>query len=414
MVEPRIKENRLFLFHLNTFNDIDHISPVIWKFLEKGDQVVAVFLSDYDFENDYRINFLETYPNFEVERISKLNRFRCRLFLNRYCRKICATYVIGKKVIYFLSNYIWPNKWLKNRQVAAAIYEWGGPGRLNFYETKQLGIPTIVLPHGFNIFENLDPTEKIRADRKQTGKWPDFSNRSQFDMYILQTRRHLGQCLVFGMDQDKTQAWGSARFYPEWSKKNLELCGVFHPKKDDKGKLKVVFFLPHWAYNVLEEDVLALLGRTASLPFVYLVVKGHTRGTGSLGDDWASKLSAKPNVEVNVPAHSPALVRWCDVVVNFGSSIAIEALNQGKSIIHTPYLHTNQTIFDDGKVAHVAKDLADVIKFLEMATKGDLQTIESNEKDAFMYREIYAEKKPLDVLEFYHQMISKICLSYKL
>ena len=34
------------LFFLNTFNDIDHISPIIWKVLEKKDNAYIIFIND--------------------------------------------------------------------------------------------------------------------------------------------------------------------------------------------------------------------------------------------------------------------------------------------------------------------------------------------------------------------------------
>jgi hypothetical protein len=91
-----------------------------------------------------------------------------------------------------------------------------------------------------------------------------------------------------------------------------------------------------------------------------LVIKGHTRGTGSLSKIALRALKDKPNVILETIAHSPALVKWCDVVINFGSSIAIEALSQEKPIIHPVFLHTNRTVFDDGAVVHIANDSAAV------------------------------------------------------
>ena len=45
-------------FFLRAYNDIDHIAPVIWKFIKKGDNPVVIIHTDIDYENDYRIKFL--------------------------------------------------------------------------------------------------------------------------------------------------------------------------------------------------------------------------------------------------------------------------------------------------------------------------------------------------------------------
>ena len=47
------------LVFLKTFNDFDHISPIIWKVLEKGDKAIIIFLEDYEYKKDYRISYLQ-------------------------------------------------------------------------------------------------------------------------------------------------------------------------------------------------------------------------------------------------------------------------------------------------------------------------------------------------------------------
>ena len=135
-----------FLFHLKNFNDIDHITPVIWKFLDRGEEVTAIFLSQYDFENDYRINFLLSYPRFRVIRADKIQFIRKKIFGNRYYKRI-----IGNHWPSFV-EYVWPNPLLSKDKYSALIYDWGSPNRLNHYDAILRGIPAIVLPHGFNIF----------------------------------------------------------------------------------------------------------------------------------------------------------------------------------------------------------------------------------------------------------------------
>ena len=45
-------------FFLRTFNDIDHISPLIWYFIQKGDNPLIIFLSSHPYQTDYRIQYL--------------------------------------------------------------------------------------------------------------------------------------------------------------------------------------------------------------------------------------------------------------------------------------------------------------------------------------------------------------------
>ncbi len=68
-----------YLFHLNTFNDIDHIAPVIWKILENGGYVDVIFLSEFDFKSDYRIIFLLEYDRFNVCKAGKYQQLRNKI-----------------------------------------------------------------------------------------------------------------------------------------------------------------------------------------------------------------------------------------------------------------------------------------------------------------------------------------------
>lgn len=229
-----------YLFHLNTYNDVDHATPVIYKFLSKGDTVDVVFLSDFDYENDYRINFLAQYERFSATRASQLDHFRNKIFFNRLTRKMQNNPVFGN-VMKIALNMLWPNKY--HSRTVASIYEYGGPGRLNFYEAKMRNIPTICLPHGFNRFLNYDINEHVKEIKQKTGRWPDFSSRNMFEVYVLPTKRQRQWSIDWGQDSISTFAWGSARFFPDWSRINLGLLENFESKCDGSAKLKVVMIL---------------------------------------------------------------------------------------------------------------------------------------------------------------------------
>ena len=48
-----------FIVTLRTYNDIDHISPLIWALLKKGHHIFVFGVSNFDLNSDYRIKFLE-------------------------------------------------------------------------------------------------------------------------------------------------------------------------------------------------------------------------------------------------------------------------------------------------------------------------------------------------------------------
>ncbi len=57
------------LFLLRTYNDIDHITPVIWKTVTSGWPTFFLFV-DKDYSEDYRIRFLEAHGAEKIRSIS--------------------------------------------------------------------------------------------------------------------------------------------------------------------------------------------------------------------------------------------------------------------------------------------------------------------------------------------------------
>ncbi len=396
-----------YLFHLNVFNDVDHIVPIIWRFLEKGEKVDIIFLSDFDFKKDYRISFLLKYKGLSVSRAGFFQRLRNKVLYNSKSRSLMDECTPYRSIIRYLSENIWRNRYLKSGNIVAVVYEWGNGFRLNHYDALVRGIPAIALPHGFNIFTNYDINHNIVKIKNNSGKWPDFSYRNIFDAYVVQTDRHRLWSIDWGQSSDRVDAWGSVRFYPIWSDYNAKLCGQMK-RSISKNLVKIVFFLPHWSYNVNMKNVINLLDKLNSLSYIYLFVKGHTRGTGTISEEHINVIGKSNNIEFNVKENSPQLIAYSDVVINFGSSIAIDAINMGIPIIHTPYLHTNTTIFDDGLVNYVAHSDEEVISLIDKCQAAELNLPTANEKNLFYRNEIYAGCDKYDVIELYYKNIKKL------
>ena len=91
-----------------------------------------------------------------------------------------------------------------------------------------------------------------------------------FSAYVVQSKRHMLAAYENGQAQDKIFFWGSARFDPKWAKLNLSLMNKFRPNLNDNIKLKLVFFLPHWFYNVDEDKTMKLIKRTLKINRYFL------------------------------------------------------------------------------------------------------------------------------------------------
>ena len=412
-------------FFLRTFNDIDHITPLIWYFIQKKEEPFIIFLSSFPYEKNYHIQYLLNsgkveiikHPDEDFERYamqlgttSKRSIFQ-RIQNKIYNRKRNTRSIIGKLHRLWFFECSKEIEILKSNDIKAVVFEWNSPtgrGELlerYFYSAKGIGIPTFSIPHGCNIYLNSDIHEGY-VEEVIKGRIPNFTDRNEFDYYVVQSPYHREHMIRFGTDSSKVYSWGSLRYCPEWQKRHLEICGKFVSQKKTGDRLKVVFMLPHWNYNVSKEKTLNLIESLTQLSWIYLVIKDHTRGdVGLLPNSLRKKYQSIENIEVNTSANSPALIQWSDAVVNFGSSIGIEVLLQSKTLIHPSYLHTNTTIFDVTQAAILSDTQTQVIASLKQCHNGTLPPVPQKHVDILLKSIVYGGKDPHDVLDHHFRWI---------
>ena len=398
-VKWRIKMSK-YAFFLNSYNDIDNIAPVIWKFLEKGEEVIVIFGTNYDYKNDYRIKCLQQNDSLKI--------FSFPLEYKHTSMKTTS-----RRIKYLLGSYEKYEKFLKDYHISVCIFEWkvfysSNLQNMFFGATKNLKIPTIAIPHGVSIYTNKVVTTNDTEIYSKTGKIQQVTFVNDVDYFIEPNIHTQNLHLCAGGDPDISEVWGSARYYPEWAKINLKICPKFLANKSTNGKIKVVFMLPHWEYNVDVSKTIALINEMVKIPWVYLIIKDHTRGNGGLDNVLRAKLNSLPNVEASVTAQSPALIQWSDAVINFGSSIGIEAILQDKVLINPSYLHTNQTIFEMTKSAFEPKNNGEVIEILDEIKNKNLKPIPLINNKLLLKEAVYGGKDEYDILEYYWKNISTI------
>ena len=173
-----------------------------------------------------------------------------------------------------------------------------------------------------------------------------------------------------------------------------------------------MFFLPQWDYKVNYLESIKVIKKISNNSNIFLVIKGHTRGTGSLFQKDFISLERSKNVIVNSSIDSPSLVRWSDVVINVASSIAIEALIQKRPIIYPFYLHKNKTIFDTPELVNLASGCEEVLSLLINHYKGKKLFLPNKDfLNQFLINEVYGGYESNDVLKTYFDHIVN-CESY--
>ena len=383
-------------------------------------------ITNIDIENDYRINYLETLGKFEVYKdvdkdfikSEKRNTFLSKLNSRLYSIKRNRESFFGKlyRKVYF--NCKKEAEFLRKNKIRNCVFEWCSPFERGeiiekyFIAAKGIGIKTIAIPHGCNIFINSDVTIGYR-NQTIKGIQTDPKDRNLFDYYILQNPIRRDGWIKSGYDPIKTQAWGSTRFYPEWAKINKKICPKFHTDIDCTDKIKVVFMQFQKDYNVHNELVMGALKELSKLKYISLAVKDATRegkafydrnkAAGDLGD----ALIGWYGNEV----HSPSLIDWSDCVIVIGGSIGIEVMLQKKNLIYPTYLNSNQTMYEYYNAAHCVSSTDEMINILNNL-KRNIEISDPPGIDNMIREIVYAGEDQFNVPLRYYELIKSDNLNY--
>jgi hypothetical protein len=394
MTPPKTKR---ILFLLRTYNDIDHIAPIIWKATSYDWPTYFVFI-DKDYSDDYRIRYAAKRGAVKLD--SKLIDWYYSAIRERMGHKLI------RKLVDRLVAYSSGLMFLQKHRIQVVATEWTGHfgrGRSEYFlrPARLLNIPVFSLPHGYFLWRNSNFNKTIETQLDTTGEFPDFSNRNWFYRYVVQSIEHKDENIKYRMDPKKIVVLGSARFCLEWSRINGQLLAR------DQEPLRPInysalFFLPHWDYQVFREKCIGLLFKIIQQEGMFLYVKAHTRGSGALTQEEADRL--RNCGDVSFPGeeeHSALLVKQADIVINFGSSIAFEALRQGKPVINPCYLHGNSTFFDGSGAVFDTTSEAQTLELIQGIRSGTIEKKENQVIEKFLQERVDGGEEGCDVLQSY-------------
>jgi hypothetical protein len=397
-----VRHNILFL--LRTYNDFDHITPIIWKTAVLGWKAQFLFV-DKCYLEDYRIRFLVKAGALHL-RCKPIEWYHHKL--RRWLGPLFIQKITDRVIAYTLGSYF-----LRRNRIQIVANEWSGAfGRemADYFlrAAKKNRLRSISLPHGYYIWKNME-INRFEVDlwnRKR--KRPDFSDRNIFSAYVVQNEEAICFLVDRGMQKEKIFNLGSARFCPEWLAINFDLILKDKESVRDLSEFVVLFFVPDWEYNIDRVACLTLIRKLAALNGVSLIVKANTRGTGSLNKDEIGYFRSKINVSFpEVRQHSTVLIDQADVIVNFASSIGLEAILQEKPVCNPLYLNGNTTIFDGSGVVFDAQDDDDVINFIRIVQNGDRDPVSRSILDTFIGKYIFGGIEQSDVLNNYLCLLSE-------
>jgi len=177
-------------------------------------------------------------------------------------------------------------------------------------------------------------------------------------------------------------------------------------KMNDK-KLNVVMMLSKFSYGVKKPEILQTIEMLAKHPDVNLVIKPHTRG---MGFEITNQLSAESQITLASEIGSSALIKWSDLVLFTGSSIAFQAMILGKAVGFLKYCQVLETLFDDGTSCDAYEEeaaLKDHIRALITQKHSDaMSQSSSKETKAFLTQHVYAGDEEGNIAARYAQIIT--------
>jgi len=381
----------------------------MWRCLGE-DEVTAVLLNtDFDVVGDPRLEFLLEFDDFSLvwmdeflggdlpDGFFRLDGREPRHRVWKYTRKALRhTGYTTKRA----------RKRLKELDADVCVFEWSSGNstcHAEIYEaTTDLGIYTACVPHGLNPHLNIGCTPG-RADslRRNVTERDDFN---MYDASVYQSEFHRNQDLRLGLDPEKSHVLGSTRYYPEWQRINHDLHPTYEPDEQVENATKAVFMIPHWRYNANKPVTVELVEQLSTLDWLHLIVKDHTRGE-TLPESTRRQLADRSGVTVTNEDYSVSLIDWADVVLNFGSSIGLEALLQGKHHVNPTYLHRNTTIYDMCEqvlTTYTHKESQDT---LERIHDGAVDSPSDADRARGCRDVIYAGKAPFNVLDRYYELL---------
>ena len=418
----------MYLFCVRHFNDIDHITPVVWK-MKQNNHSVAVYCINpkYDIEQDYRLKFLQDqgvtvesiYEN-SYQELDVLQRTMCSLFMNLFTtanrfdsdnqskpslrlRAGQFTFNIMGLIVYHLTKLVFYNKkwaydFIKQSGAEVLCFDHVIPNQhvvgTLLRSAKKMSIPTLALPHGVYLYTN--EFTKATSSAKQR-----FYKFNRYDYVIVQNQLRKDVLANSGISREKICVLGSARFCKEWITQNNKIVPrMIASNSGGVGKLKVVFMPSKPRCRVDVERMHNTIRILAGHHEIEAVVKPHTR-TGR--EAWLFDNMPLPNVS---RVHTPELFEWADVVLIIGSSVITEALMQDKPVLYLKYLHANTVLFEECGACWTIQNESELEQALRSLQEKKTEVPYSADNvNRYLSEVVYGGEHTRDVLRDYVQFI---------
>lgn len=351
------------LFFLRHYNDIDHITPVISKWIDSGHSCDVILIGATRFRNDFRIAFLSKLAGVRVAHIRELFspfqflKWRLqmllltgnlrRLFIGPFIRLLADIYDAKRRAPLWrttaehllLRSFESADKgvvafdWIERNSVIAV--EWV---ETVIAMARDRGLGTVSLPHGDSPHAN----QLIRRGEWRVGPDSLFSTAQIFDKLVVPNELCAKRFRPF-LEERSIAILGSPRYCEEWLATLTRLMPPSPLTRSDS-RLKIVMFLRKANFTTFWEEVNEVVHMIAAFPGVELAIKPHTRSGWKQSLTKNRALKQLPNVTIaEDDVHSIHLMNWADICIDLATSVVFEAVRLKKPVLAADYLHAGRS-----------------------------------------------------------------------
>ena len=373
------------LFFLRHYNDIDHVTPVIYKWIDTGHSCDVVLIGSSKFLNDFRIEFLRKLQGVRVSHIKKLLkpiefirwRFQTLLLIGGLRRSFIGPVVSKLAQIYDIEKR--KTIWMRTAEQlllhcfdgineGVVVFDWIERNSVISIEWVEVvislahkkGFRAVSLPHGDSPHAN----QLIRSREWILKPDNTFAAARMFDKLVVPNELCAGRFRPF-LEVNAVSVLGSPRYCDEWLKKLSEFLPV-SPLKSTDSKLKIAVFLRKSNFTTFWEEVSEVIQMISAFDGIEIIIKPHTRSGWKQSLTKEAALLKLSNVHIaSNETHSAHLLQWADVIIDIATSVAFEAVKINKPVLAADYLHAGRSTIADFMPETELKCRDDVYKKIE-------------------------------------------------
>jgi len=417
---PAGKKNIVFFIH--AFNDIDHLTPLIWRFAQEKEYVPIVYSSkpQFKYKGNHNVLFLakqcgvvvrdldrefikgslvapflfvlidivKAIENWSMPQIAK----RIRVSILKRSSKMLLRMLEATKG--------WRERFFSDVKPCRLIFDWGSqrnfPHTPLIHEARRRSIPTYLLPHGIFVYTHPDTTVTVTLDKKRD---PVYDGD-----YVVTQGFGIQEPLEFrGCLPERMVALGSMRFSREWMHMYRKHIVKDVLSEGDDRKLKIVFFLSKLHYHVYVDALRETIAMLANRNDISLIIKPHTRG---MGVGFMEDIVKKKSLSVHYDTSSVVLSDWSDVALVYGSSIGLQSLYDDKVLVYPSYIDSNSTNYEKTGAAWCVESVVDLSNAIDSLVQDHTcKPYGQHEVDEMFKECVYSVSFDRNIIEDYYKFI---------